>query len=156
MLIDFFQSIRAAKVPCSVREYLDLVEALKKHVAFADLDEFYALARLCLVKDERHYDKFDKAFAAFFKGMDTLPPGMEGADIPADWMRKELERIMSAEDMAKIQALGGLDKVLDEFKKRLEEQSKRHQGGNKMIGTGGTSAFRSEEHTSELQSRPHL
>ena len=141
MLIDFFQSIRAAKVPCSVREYLDLVEALQKHVAFADLDEFYALARLCLVKDERHYDKFDKAFAAFFKGMDTLPPGMEGADIPADWMRKELERIMSAEDMAKIQALGGLDKVLDEFKKRLEEQSKRHQGGNKMIGTGGTSAF---------------
>ena len=141
MLIDFFQSIRAAKVPCSVREYLDLVEALQKHVAFADLDEFYALARLCLVKDERHYDKFDKAFAAFFKGMDTLPPGMEGADIPADWMRKELERIMSAEDMAKIQALGGLDKVLEEFKKRLEEQSKRHQGGNKMIGTGGTSAF---------------
>ncbi len=141
MLIDFFQSIRAAKVPCSVREYLDLVEALQKHVAFADLDEFYALARLCLVKDERHYDKFDKAFAAFFKGMDTLPPGMESADIPADWMRKELERIMSAEDMAKIQSLGGLDKVLEEFKKRLEEQSKRHQGGNKMIGTGGTSAF---------------
>src|SRR5690554_7663284 len=73
--------------------------------------------------------------------MDTLPPGMESADIPADWMRKELERIMSAEDMAKIQSLGGLDKVLEEFKKRLEEQSKRHQGGNKMIGTGGTSAF---------------
>src|SRR5690554_2638506 len=141
MLIDFFQSIRAAKVPCSVREYLDLVEALQKHVAFADLDEFYALARLCLVKDERHYDKLDKAFAAFFKGMDTLPPGMESADIPADWMRKELERIMSAEDMAKIQSLGGLDKVLEEFKKRLVEQSKRHQGGNNMIGTGGTSAF---------------
>lgn len=78
MLIDFFLSVRAAKVPCSVREYLDLVEAVQKHVAFADLDDFYALARLCLVKDEKHYDKFDKAFAAYFKGMETLPPGMNG------------------------------------------------------------------------------
>src|SRR5690554_6410431 len=149
MLIDFFQSIRAAKVPCSVRDYLDLVEALQKHVACADLDEFYALARLCLVKDERHYDKFDKAFAAFFKGMDTLPPGMESADIPADWMRKELERILSVEDMSKIQSLGGLDKVLEEFKSRLEDQSKRHQGGNKMIGTRGTSVFGAYGYRSE-------
>ncbi|QQD21551.1 VWA domain-containing protein [Oceanospirillaceae bacterium ASx5O] len=141
MLIDFFQAVRKAKVPCSVREYLDLVEAVKAHVAFADLDEFYALARLCLVKDERHYDKFDKAFASYFRGLETLPDGMAEADIPADWMRKEFERLMSPEDMAKIEALGGLDKVLDEFKKRLEEQHKRHQGGNKMIGTGGTSAF---------------
>src|SRR5690554_7950274 len=130
MLIDFFQSIRAAKVPCSVREYLDLVEALQKHVAFADLDEFYALARLCLVKDERHYDKFDKAFAAFFKGMDTLPPGMESADIPADWMRKELERIMSAEDMAKIQSLGGLDKVLRSEERRVGKECRSRWGGS--------------------------
>lgn len=149
MLIDFFLTIRAAKVPCSVREYLDLVEAVQKHVAFADLDDFYALARLCLVKDEKHYDKFDKAFAAYFKGMETLPPGMEGADIPADWMRKELERLMSPEEMAKIEALGGLDKVLEEFKKRLEEQHKRHQGGNKMIGTGGTSPFGAEGYNPE-------
>lgn len=149
MLIDFFLTIRAAKVPCSVREYLDLVEAVQKHVAFADLDDFYALARLCLVKDEKHYDKFDKAFAAYFKGMETLPPGMEGADIPADWMRKELERLMTPEEMAKIEALGGLDKVLEEFKKRLEEQHKRHQGGNKMIGTGGTSPFGAEGYNPE-------
>lgn len=149
MLIDFFLSVRAAKVPCSVREYLDLVEAVQKHVAFADLDDFYALARLCLVKDEKHYDKFDKAFAAYFKGMETLPPGMSGADIPAEWMRKELERMMTAEEMAKIEALGGLDKVLEEFKKRLEEQHKRHQGGNKMIGTGGTSPFGAEGYNPE-------
>lgn len=149
MLIDFFLTVRAAKVPCSVREYLDLVEAVQKHVAFADLDDFYALARLCLVKDEKHYDKFDKAFAAFFKGMETLPEGMHGADIPAEWMRKELERLMSPEDMAKIEALGGLDKVLEEFKKRLEEQHKRHQGGNKMIGTGGTSPFGAEGYNPE-------
>lgn len=149
MLIEFFQTIRAANVPCSIREYLDLVEAMQKHVAFADLDQFYALARLCLVKDEKHYDKFDKAFAAYFKGIESLPPGINGADIPAEWMRKELERIMSEEDKAKIEALGGLDKVLEEFKKRLEEQHKRHQGGNKMIGTGGTSPFGADGYNPE-------
>ncbi|MFY9180066.1 MAG: VWA domain-containing protein [Venatoribacter sp.] len=141
MLIDFFQTLRKAKVPCSIREYLDLVEAMQKQVVFADLDEFYALARLCLVKDEKHYDKFDKAFAAYFKGMDNIPAFLEDANIPADWLRKEIERFLSEQEQAKIEALGGLDKVLDEFKKRLQEQKERHQGGNKMIGTGGTSAF---------------
>lgn len=141
MLIDFFLTVRKARVPCSVREYLDLVQAVKMHVAFGDMDEFYALAKLCLVKDERHYDKFDKAFAHFFKGMDELPSFMDEVSLPEDWMRKEFERFMSEEDMAKIEALGGLDKIIEEFKKRLEEQHKRHQGGNKMIGTGGTSAF---------------
>ena len=141
MLIDFFQTVRRAKVPCSVREYLDLVAAVKAHLAFADLEEFYALARLCLVKDEKHYDKFDKAFGAYFRGLDELPDFMAEANIPDDWMRKEFERLLSEEQMAKIESMGGLDKVLDEFKKRLEEQKKRHQGGNKMIGTGGTSAF---------------
>lgn len=141
MLIDFFQTLRKAKVPCSIREYLDLVEAMQKQVVFADLDEFYALARLCLVKDEKHYDKFDKAFAAYFKGMDNIPAFLEEANIPADWLRKEIERFLSEQEQAKIEALGGLDKVLDEFKKRLQEQKERHQGGNKMIGTGGTSAF---------------
>lgn len=141
MLIDFFQHVRAAKVPCSIREYLDLVEALEKHVAFANLDDFYALARLCLVKDERHYDKFDKAFAAYFKGLDTLPAFGNEVNIPDDWLRKEFERFLSEEEKAKIEAMGGLDKVLEAFKKRLEEQKERHQGGNKMIGTGGTSAF---------------
>lgn len=141
MLIDFFETVRKAKVPCSVREYLDLVEAVQAHLAFADLDQFYALARLCLVKDEKHYDKFDKAFSAYFKGLDDLTTFMDEANIPQDWMRKEFERMMSEEDMAKLEGAGSLDKLLDEFKKRLEEQHKRHQGGNKMIGTGGTSAF---------------
>src|SRR5690554_7534821 len=87
MLIDFFLTIRAAKVPCSVREYLDLVEAVQKHVAFADLDDFYALARLCLVKDEKHYDKFDKAFAAYFKGMETLPPDRKSTRLNSSHVR---------------------------------------------------------------------
>ena len=141
MLIDFFLSVRKAKVPCSIREYLDMVEAMQKHVAFASLDEFYALARLCLVKDEKHYDKFDKAFAAYFKGLDTFPDLIADANIPADWLRKEFERMLSEEDKAQIEAMGGLDKVLEAFQKRLNEQKERHQGGNKMIGTGGTSPF---------------
>ena len=141
MLIDFFQTVRKAKVPCSIREYLDLVEALQQHVAFADIDEFYALARLCLVKDEKHYDKFDKAFASYFKGLDTLPLFDQEVNLPDDWLRKEFERFLTEEEKAQIEAMGGLDKVLEAFKKRLEEQKERHQGGNKMIGTGGTSPF---------------
>lgn len=141
MFVDFFQTVRQAKVPCSIREYLDLVRAVQANIAFADIDDFYQLARLCLVKDERHFDKFDKAFAAYFKGIDAMSLMSDEASIPADWMRKEFERMMSQEEMDKLEALGGLDKVLEEFKKRLEEQHKRHQGGNKMIGTGGTSPF---------------
>jgi len=149
MLIDFFDTVRKAKVPCSIREYLDLVGAVQAHVAFADLEEFYALSRLCLVKDEKHYDKFDKAFAAYFEGIDAMPASFEDASIPADWMRKEVEKFLSDEDMAKIQSLGGFDELMDTLKKRLEEQKKRHQGGNKMIGTGGTSPFGSEGYNPE-------
>lgn len=141
MLIDFFQTVRQAKVPCSVREYLDLVAAVQAHVAFADLNDFYALAKLVLVKDEKHYDKFDKAFGSYFKGLDAIPALMEEANIPDDWMRKEFERMLTEEQMEQIEAMGGFDKVMDEFQKRLDEQKKRHQGGNKMIGTGGTSPF---------------
>ena len=141
MLIDFFQTVRQAKVPCSIREYLDLVAAVQAHVAFADMNDFYALAKLVLVKDEKHYDKFDKAFGSYFKGLDALPALMEEANIPDDWMRKEFERMLTEEQMEQIEAMGGLDKVMDEFQKRLDEQKKRHQGGNKMIGTGGTSPF---------------
>ena len=149
MLIDFFDTVRKAKVPCSIREYLDLVGAVQAHVAFADLEEFYALSRLCLVKDEKHYDKFDKAFASYFEGIDAMPASFEDASIPADWMRKEVEKFLSEEDMAKIQSLGGFDELMDTLKKRLEEQKKRHQGGNKMIGTGGTSPFGSEGYNPE-------
>lgn len=149
MLIDFFLSMRKARVPCSIREYLDLMQAMQKHIAFASLDEFYALARLCLVKDEKHYDKFDKAFAAYFKGLDNLPDFLSDANIPADWLRKEFERMLSEEEKAQIEAMGGLDKVLEAFKERLREQKERHQGGNKMIGTGGTSPFGADGYNPE-------
>ena len=140
MLLNLFNEMRAAKVPVSVRELLDLHHALQKGVVFADMDAFYYLARAILVKDERHFDKFDRAFAAYFKGLDNLDRHIE-ALIPEDWLRKEFERSLSDEERAQIQSLGGLDKLIEEFKKRLEEQKERHAGGNKWIGTGGTSPF---------------
>jgi hypothetical protein len=140
MLLNLFNELRAAKVPVSVRELLDLIEALEQHVVFADMDEFYFLARAVLVKDERHFDKFDRAFGAYFNGLQSLDPHIE-ALIPEEWLRKEFERSLSDEERAKIQSLGGLDKLIEAFKQRLEEQKGRHAGGNKWIGTGGTSPF---------------
>ncbi len=140
MLLNLFNEMRAAKVPVSVRELLDLINALKHNVVFADMDEFYYLARAILVKDERHFDKFDRAFGAYFKGLENLNEHIE-ALIPEEWLRKEFERHLSEEEKAQIQSLGGLDKLIEEFKKRLEEQKERHAGGNKWIGTGGTSPF---------------
>jgi uncharacterized protein with von Willebrand factor type A (vWA) domain len=140
MLIDFFQTLRKSGVKTSLREFLDLLEALQERVAFADMDEFYFLSRLCLVKDEKHYDRFDRAFSIYFKGLESLDAVLE-AMIPDDWLRAEFERMLSEEDKAKIESLGGLEELVEAFKQRLEEQKKRHQGGNKMIGTGGTSPF---------------
>ncbi|WXL27843.1 VWA domain-containing protein [Ectopseudomonas mendocina] len=140
MLLNLFNEMRAAKVPVSVRELLDLINALKHNVVFANMDEFYYLSRAILVKDERHFDKFDRAFGAYFKGLENLDQHIE-ALIPDEWLRKEFERSLTDEDRAKIESLGGLDKLIEEFKKRLEEQKKRHAGGNKWIGTGGTSPF---------------
>ncbi|MGV8844698.1 MAG: vWA domain-containing protein [Pseudomonas sp.] len=140
MLLNLFNEMRAAKVPVSLRELLDLINALKHNVVFADMDEFYFLARTILVKDERHFDKFDRAFGVYFKGLENLNEHLE-ALIPDEWLRKEFERSLSDEDRAKIESLGGLDKLIEEFKKRLEEQKERHAGGNKWIGTGGTSPF---------------
>ncbi|MFV3016953.1 hypothetical protein ACM9HO_14880, partial [Pseudomonas sp. KHB2.9] len=137
MLLNLFNEMRAAKVPVSVRELLDLINALKQRVIFADMDEFYYLARAILVKDERHFDKFDRAFSAYFNGLEKLDDHLQ-ALIPEDWLRKEFERSLSDEERAQIQSLGGLDKLIEEFKKRLEEQKERHAGGNKWIGTGGT------------------
>lgn len=141
MLIDFFMTVRKAKVPCTVSEYLDLVLSVQQRMAFADLDEFYSLAKMCLVKDERHFDKFDKAFGHYFEGIDNLDIAMDDPNIPDDWMRKEMERIMTQEEMDKIKDLGGLDEIIKAFKERLENQKKRHEGGTKNIGTGGTSPF---------------
>jgi uncharacterized protein with von Willebrand factor type A (vWA) domain len=140
MLIDFFMQVKNARVPVSLREYLDLIEALQQRLAFANMDEFYYLSRLCLVKDERHFDKFDRAFDKYFKGVESLDFMLDQA-IPEDWLRAEFERQLSEEDKQKIESMGGLQELIEAFKQRLEEQKKRHQGGNKMIGTGGTSPF---------------
>ncbi|PAU80974.1 hypothetical protein CK501_05260 [Halovibrio salipaludis] len=140
MLIDFFLEVRRAGVPASLREFLDLTEALQKRLAFADLEDFYFLSRLCLVKDERHYDKFDRAFDAYFKGIENLDELLE-ALIPDDWLRSEFEKHLSEEEKAQIDSLGGLEELIETFKKRMDEQTDRHEGGNKWIGTGGTSPF---------------
>jgi len=140
MLLNLFNEMRAAKVPVSLRELLDLIAALEQRIVFADMDAFYFLARTILVKDERHFDKFDRAFAAYFQGLENLDALLE-ALIPEEWLRKEFERLLSDEERAQIQSLGGLDELLEAFKKRLEEQKERHAGGNKWIGTGGTSPF---------------
>ncbi len=140
MLIDFFLEIRRARVPASLREFLDLLEALKARLAFADMEDFYYISRLCLVKDERHYDKFDRAFEAYFKGIENLDD-LLSALIPEDWLRAEFEKQLTEEEKARIESLGGLEELIEAFRKRLEEQKDRHQGGNRMIGTGGTSPF---------------
>ncbi len=140
MLIDFFLEVRRAGVPASLREFLDLTEALQKRLAFADLEDFYFLSRLCLVKDERHYDKFDRAFDAYFKGIENLDELLE-ALIPDDWLRSEFEKHLTEEEKAQIESLGGLEELIETFKQRMDEQTDRHEGGNKWIGTGGTSPF---------------
>ena len=140
MLIDFFFELHRGKVPVSIREYLDLLAALQQRTVYADMEQFYYLSRTVMVKDEKHFDKFDQAFKKYFDGLEVLDDMLD-AMIPDDWLRKEIEKTLSKEEYEKLQQLGDLDKLMEEFKKRLEEQNKRHQGGNKMIGTGGTSPF---------------
>jgi uncharacterized protein with von Willebrand factor type A (vWA) domain len=140
MLISFFQVLKRAGVPVSIKELLDLLLALKNNLAFANIDEFYYLSRTIMVKDEKYFDKFDRAFGVYFKDLETLEDVIE-AMIPEDWLRHEFTKQLSEEDKAKIESLGGLEKLIEEFQKRLDEQKKRHQGGNKWIGTGGTSPF---------------
>ena len=139
MLIDFFCKVRDYKVPCTLRELLDLLRALEQGVVFASIDDFYSLSRTVLVKDEAHFDKFDRAFADYFKGVATLE--LDLSEIPEEWLKKHFEKQLSDEEKAKIEALGGLDKLMETLAERLKEQEKRHQGGNKWIGTGGTSPF---------------
>lgn len=144
MLIDFFYTLRSAKLPVSVKEYLTLLEALKADVVgpanpdACTMDDFYFLARTALVKDEKHFDKFDRAFAAYFKGVEMIADFSK--PIPADWLRHELERILSAEQIANAPKMDW-DELMETLKKRLEEQKERHEGGSKWIGTGGTSPF---------------
>lgn len=140
MLISFFQTLKNTGIPVSVKEYLMLLEALNAKVAFASVDDFYLLSRACLVKDEKYFDRFDRAFGAWFNEMESIDD-IISALIPEDWLRAELEKHLTEKEKAKIESLGSLEKLLDEFRKRLEEQEKRHSGGSKWIGTGGTSPF---------------
>lgn len=140
MLIDFFNTLRRAQIPVSLNELLVLLEALKQRVAFCSINDFYLLARVCLIKDEKHFDRFDRAFGHYFKGVEALNLFPDNV-IPEDWLAAEFLKHLSDEEKAKIEALGGLDKLLETLKERLEEQEKRHAGGNKWIGTGGTSPF---------------
>jgi uncharacterized protein with von Willebrand factor type A (vWA) domain len=139
MLIDFFLHLKNSKLPVSIKEYLMLIEALSKGVIGQSIDDFYVLSRATLVKDERNFDKFDKAFGAYFKGVQAIP-GID-LDLPLDWLRRQLQREFTPEEKAAIEALGGLDKLLERLKQLLEEQKARHEGGNKWIGTNGTSPF---------------
>jgi uncharacterized protein len=141
MLTTFFHDLRAAKVPVSFKEYLTLMEALSADLANRHVETFYYLSRACLVKDERHLDRFDRVFAHVFRGLDSVSGEGEAVEIPAEWLRAMSELYLSEEDKAKIEALGDWDKIMEELQKRLAEQDGRHAGGNKWIGTGGRSPF---------------
>ena len=140
MLIRFFNTLRQEGIPVSLSELFTLIEGLEQHLAFADMDEFYTLARLCLVKDEKHFDRFDKAFGRYFSELDVLDDLLRDV-IPEDWLRRQLENSMTPEERALIESMGGLDNLLEESAQRLAEQNERHDGGKRWIGTGGTSPF---------------
>ena len=144
MFIPFFLKLKEVRIPVSLREYLSLMEAMEAGLVDYDVEGFYHLARTVLVKDERHYDRFDVAFADFFKGLEAvsgLPEGVEEQAIPEEWLRKMAEKHLSKEEMAEIESLGGFEKLMETLKERLKEQQGRHQGGSKWIGTAGTSPF---------------
>jgi len=141
MFIDFFFRVKEVKIPVTIREWLMLVEAMDKNLVMYSIDDFYYLSRACLVKDEKYFDRFDRVFGAYFKGVEDMTQGLFEADIPEEWLAKQAELLLSDEDKAKIEAMGGWEKVMEELKKRLEEQKGEHSGGNKWIGTGGTSPF---------------
>ena len=139
MLIDFFLHLRQAKLPVSIKEYLMLLEAMQQQVIGTSVDDFYWLSRASLVKDERNFDKFDKAFGVYFKGVQAIE-GID-VDVPLEWLKRQLQREFTAEEKAAIEAMGGLDKLMERLRELLEEQKGRHEGGNKWIGTNGTSPF---------------
>jgi uncharacterized protein with von Willebrand factor type A (vWA) domain len=139
VLTGFFLHLKSFKLPVSTREFLTLLEALDRRVVSLSLDEFHALARLCLVKDEQHFDRFDLAFGSYFKGVDAIFD-IRG-EIPDEWLRREFQHYLSDEDRKKVEALGGWDKLMETLRQRLEEQRGRHAGGSKWIGTAGTSPF---------------
>ncbi|MGO9994080.1 MAG: vWA domain-containing protein [Steroidobacteraceae bacterium] len=140
MLVRFFLLLKSAGVPVSLPELLTLLEALKAGLGEVSAERFYHLARTCLVKDERYYDRFDQVFAAHFKGAEDLFAQLS-RELPADWLEKMLVRDLTDAEKAEIEALGGWEKLMETLQQRLAEQQERHQGGNKWIGTAGTSPF---------------
>ncbi|MCZ6808546.1 MAG: VWA domain-containing protein [Proteobacteria bacterium] len=140
MLTKFFFMLREGGLKPSIRELLTLLEAMRSGVAQQSVDDFYYLARCCLVKDESKFDRFDKIFAAHFDGMEDAFKALV-ADVPDEWLRHQAELVLSEEERAEIEALGGFEKLMEALRERLEEQEGRHEGGNKWIGTAGTSAF---------------
>lgn len=143
MFLPFFENLRKASIPVSLREYLTFLEGMKMGLATYDVEAFYYLARTAMVKDERNIDKFDQAFAASFKGLEEISfdQVVQAVDIPADWLTKMAEKHLSDEEKKEIEAAGGFEKLMERLKERLKEQEKRHQGGSKWIGTAGTSPF---------------
>ena len=141
MFLNFFTELRDAKIPVTLKEYLALMEAMDKGVIDMDVEQFYYLARTALIKDERNIDKFDKVFGTVFKGLESVGDAVDVQDLPEEWLRKVSEKFLTPEEMKEIEALGGWEKLMETLKERLEEQKKRHEGGNKWIGTGGTSPF---------------
>lgn len=139
MLADFFLKIREYGVPATLRELLDLLRCLEREVIYGSIDDFYALSRIVLVKDEKFFDRFDRAFSDYFDGIESLSEVM--GEVPEDWLSKLAEKHLTDEEKRMIEALGGFDKVMEALKERLENQEKRHQGGNRNIGTAGTSPF---------------
>jgi uncharacterized protein with von Willebrand factor type A (vWA) domain len=140
MFVTFFHELKSAGVPVTLREYLTLMEAMQADLAGRRVEDFYYLSRATLIKDERNLDKFDRVFGHVFKGLELLSEGIE-ASIPEEWLKKLAEKYLTEEEKKQIEAMGGLDKLLETLRKRLEEQKGRHQGGSKWIGTGGTSPF---------------
>ena len=148
MFVNFFHELKRHAVPVSLREYLSLLEALDAEVIEHEVEDFYYLSRAALVKDERNLDKFDRVFGEVFKGLESLGEG-EIAEIPEDWLKTVTEKFLSEEEKAEIEALGGWEKIMEELKKRLEEQEERHEGGSKWIGTGGTSPYGADGYNPE-------
>lgn len=148
MFINFFYELKAAKVPVTLREYLTLMEAMKMNIAQFSVDEFYYLSRAALVKDERNLDKFDMVFAKHFKGLEFVTEDLV-KELPEEWLRSIGERFLTDEEKELIESMGGFEKLMEMLKKRLEEQKKKHEGGNKFIGTGGTAPFGADGYNPE-------
>ncbi|MBS0564989.1 MAG: VWA domain-containing protein, partial [Proteobacteria bacterium] len=143
MFLPFFAALREAGVPVSLREFLAFLEGMRAGLVTGDVEGFYYLARTAMVKDERHLDRFDRAFAAAFRGLETITADevLAAIDLPREWLEKLIERTLTDAERAQVEALGGFDKLMETLRKRLEEQKGRHQGGSKWIGTAGTSPF---------------